>query len=130
MSIRRAGGDDEDTGLFGLNVPDESAQTRSTTQPSPWFSRKLSRGGWTGRNHRSHSVLCDVWSGSVRTTRNNGFCPALRRAEPRGGICSRSRTRTDLQAITTIARRDGDIYYVTGSKIGYNGDMASLFFCS
>jgi len=115
-------------GLFGLNVPDEYGGNEIDYTTFAMVFEELSRGDGTGRNHRLTFGVVRRLSGSVRTTRNNGFCPALRRANRRRHLLSEPNAGTDLQAITTIARRDGDIYYVTGSKMWVTtGDMGKSF---
>jgi alkylation response protein AidB-like acyl-CoA dehydrogenase len=77
----------------------------------------------------THSVLCDVLVRFGTENQKQRFLPRLAKGEPRGGIClSEPEAGTDLQAITTIARRDGDMYYVTGSKMWVtNGRYGDVF---
>jgi alkylation response protein AidB-like acyl-CoA dehydrogenase len=77
----------------------------------------------------SHLVLCDVLIRYGTPQQKREFLPRLARGEPRGGIClSEPNAGTDLQSITTVARRDGDVYRVTGSKMWVtNGRHGQLF---
>jgi len=74
-------------------------------------------------------VLCDVLLRYGTEGQKRRFLPRLARGEPRGGIClSEPQAGTDLQAITTTARRDGESYYVDGSKMWVtNGRRAEIF---
>jgi len=57
------------------------------------------------------------------------FLPRLAKGDPRGGIClSEPNAGTDLQAISTTARRQGDGYLISGSKMWVtNGRRAQIF---
>jgi alkylation response protein AidB-like acyl-CoA dehydrogenase len=74
-------------------------------------------------------VLCDVLVHFGTEDQKRRFLPRLARGEPRGGIClSEPEAGTDLQAITTQARREGDTYYINGSKMWVtNGRHGQIF---
>ena len=106
-------------GLFGLNVPDEFGGSAIDDTAFAIVFEELSR-GWMGLAGiiGTHSVLCDVLVRFGTEDQKHRFLPRLAKGEPRGGIClSEPEAGTDLQAITTNARRDSDTYYVTGSKM-------------
>jgi alkylation response protein AidB-like acyl-CoA dehydrogenase len=117
-------------GLFGLNIPDEFGGSEIDYTTFAMVFEELSR-GWMGLAGiiGSHSVLCDVLVRFGTNDQKLRFLPRLAQGEPRGGIClSEPNAGTDLQAISTTARRDGDIYYVTGSKMWVtNGRHAQIF---
>jgi hypothetical protein len=117
-------------GLFGLNVPDEYGGNEIDYTTFALVFEELSR-GWMGLAGiiGSHSVLCDVLVRFGTDDQKQRFLPRLAKGEPRGGIClSEPNAGTDLQAITTVARRDGDTYYVTGSKMWVtNGRHGQIF---
>src|SRR6185295_13526989 len=103
-------------GLFGLNVPDEYGGNEIDYTTFATVFEELSR-GWMGLAGiiGSHSVLCDVLVRFGTDDQKQRFLPGLAQGDPRGGIClSEPNAGTDLQSITTVARRDGDTYYVTG----------------
>jgi alkylation response protein AidB-like acyl-CoA dehydrogenase len=77
----------------------------------------------------SHLVLCDVLVRYGTDDQKRRFLPRLAKGEPRGGIClSEPNAGTDLQAITTVALRDGASYRVTGSKMWVtNGRYGQVF---
>jgi alkylation response protein AidB-like acyl-CoA dehydrogenase len=117
-------------GLFGLNVPDEYGGNEIDYTTLAMVFEELSR-GWMGLAGviGSHSVLCDVLVRFGTEDQKQRFLPRLAKGEPRGGIClSEPEAGTDLQAITTVARRDGDTYYVNGSKMWVtNGRYGQIF---
>jgi alkylation response protein AidB-like acyl-CoA dehydrogenase len=91
---------------------------------------ELSR-GWMGLAGilGSHLVLCDVLVQYGTDDQKDRWLPRLARGEPRGGIClSESSAGTDLQAIATTARRQGDSYSINGSKMWVtNGRHGRIF---
>jgi alkylation response protein AidB-like acyl-CoA dehydrogenase len=117
-------------GLFGLNIPDEYGGNEIDYTTFAMVFEELSR-GWMGLAGiiGSHSVLCDVLVRFGTEDQKQRFLPRLAKGEPRGGIClSEPNAGTDLQAITTMARHDGDTYYVTGSKMWVtNGRHGQIF---
>jgi alkylation response protein AidB-like acyl-CoA dehydrogenase len=117
-------------GLFGLNVPDSYGGAEIDYTTFAMVFEELSR-GWMGLAGivGTHSVLCDVLARFGTEDQKQRFLPRLAKGDPRGGIClSEANAGTDLQSITTVARRDGDTYYVTGSKMWVtNGRYAHIF---
>jgi len=106
-------------GLFGLNVPERygGADVDSTT--FAMIFEELSR-GWLGLAGviGTHSVLCDVLNHFGNETQKQQYLPGLASGERRGGIClTESNAGTDLQNISTVAERKGDVYVVNGSKM-------------
>jgi alkylation response protein AidB-like acyl-CoA dehydrogenase len=120
----------KELGLFGLNVPDEYGGNEIDYTTFALVFEELSR-GWMGLAGiiGSHSVLCDVLVRFGTDDQKQRFLPRLAKGEPRGGIClSEPDAGTDLQSITTVARRDGDTYHVTGSKMWVtNGRYGQIF---
>jgi alkylation response protein AidB-like acyl-CoA dehydrogenase len=117
-------------GLFGLNVPEEYGGTPVGYTAFARVFEELSR-GWMALAGviGTHLVLCEVLCRFGTEAQRRRFLPRLARGEPRGGIClSEPNAGTDLQSITTVARRDGDVYRVTGSKMWVtNGRYGDLF---
>src|SRR2546426_6857748 len=106
-------------GLFGLNIPDEYGGNEVDSTTFAMVFEELSC-GWMGLAGiiGSHSVLCDVLVRFGTEDQKRRFLPRLAKGEPRGGIClSEPNAGTDLQSITTVARRNGDTYDVTESKM-------------
>ena len=117
-------------GLFGLNVPEQFGGSAVDDTAFAIVFEELSR-GWMGLAGivGTHSVLCDVVVRFGTDEQKRRFLPGFAKGEPRGGIClSEPEAGTDLQAITTVARRDGDSYFVTGSKMWVtNGRYGQVF---
>jgi alkylation response protein AidB-like acyl-CoA dehydrogenase len=117
-------------GLFGLNIPDQYGGNEVDYTTFAIVFEELSR-GWMGLSGilGSHLVLCDVLVRYGTEEQKQRFLPRLAKGEPRGGIClSEPNAGTDLQAITTTARREGDSYRVDGSKMWVtNGRRAQIF---
>ena len=117
-------------GLFGLNVPEQFGGSDIDDTAFAIVFEELSR-GWMGLAGvlGTHSVLCDVLVRFGTEDQKQRFLPRLGKGEARGGIClSEPEAGTDLQAIRTIARRDGHTYYVTGSKMWVtNGRYGQIF---
>jgi len=117
-------------GLFGLNVPEQFGGSAVDDTAFAIVFEELSR-GWMGLAGivGTHSVLCDVLVRFGTDEQKRRFLPGFAKGEPRGGIClSEPEAGTDLQAITTVARRDGDSYLVTGSKMWVtNGRYGQVF---
>jgi len=117
-------------GLFGLNVPEEYGGNAVDYTTFALVFEELSR-GWMALAGviGTHLVLCDVLLRYGTEDQRRRFLPRLARGEPRGGIClSEPDAGTDLQSISTVARRDGDVYRVTGSKMWVtNGRYAQIF---
>ena len=120
----------KELGLFGLNVPEAYGGSAIDYTAFALVFEELSR-GWMGLAGviGTHSVLCDVLTRFGTDAQKQRFLPGLARGAPRGGIClSEPNAGTDLQAITTVARRDGDCYRVTGSKMCVtNGRHGQVF---
>ena len=116
-------------GLFGLNIPDEYGGNEVDYTTFAIVFEELAR-GWMGLAGilGAHLVLTDVLARYGTDDQKQRFLPRLAKGDPRGGIClSEPNAGTDLQAITTTARRDGDTYYIDGSKMWVtNGRRAQV----
>jgi alkylation response protein AidB-like acyl-CoA dehydrogenase len=106
-------------GLFGLNIPEEYGGTEVDYVTFARIFVELSR-GWLGLAGiiGTHLVLCDVMVRFATEDQKRRFLPGLATGERRGGIClSEPNAGTDLQNISTVAMREGDVYRVNGSKM-------------
>lgn len=106
-------------GLFGLNVPEEYGGAAIDTKTFAMVFEEISR-GWLGLAGviGTHSVMCDVVAHFGTEAQKRRFLPAMATGEKRGGIClTESNAGTDLQSISTTARREGDVYRIDGSKM-------------
>jgi alkylation response protein AidB-like acyl-CoA dehydrogenase len=120
----------KELGLFGLNIPEEYGGTPVGYTTFALVFEELSR-GWMALAGiiGTHLVLADVLVRYGTEDQKRRFLPRLARGEPRGGIClSEPEAGTDLQAIRTVAMRDGDEYRVSGSKMWVtNGRYGEMF---
>jgi len=117
-------------GFFGLNIPEQYGGNEVDYTTFAIVFEELAR-GWMGLAGilGSHLVLCDVLVRYGTEDQKQRWLPGLAKGEPRGGIClSEPNAGTDLQAIATTARRQGDSYVVNGSKMWVtNGRHAKIF---
>ena len=117
-------------GLFGLNIPDQYGGNEVNYTTFAIVFEELSR-GWMGLAGilGTHLVLTDVLVQYGTEEQKLRFLPRLAKGEARGGIClSEPNAGTDLQAISTTARRRGDGYVIDGSKMWVtNGRRAQIF---
>jgi alkylation response protein AidB-like acyl-CoA dehydrogenase len=120
----------KELGLFGLNIPEEYGGTPVDYTTFAIVFEELSR-GWMALAGiiGSHLVLADVLVRYGTEDQKRRFLPRLAKGEPRGGIClSEPNAGTDLQAISTVAIRDGASYRVSGSKMWVtNGRYGQIF---
>lgn len=106
-------------GLFGLNTPEEFGGSATSYTIFAMVFEELAR-GWLGLAGilGTHLVLCDVLTRFGTSEQKRRLLPALAEGKHRGAIAlSEPNAGTDLQAITTTAKRDGDSYVVNGSKM-------------
>jgi alkylation response protein AidB-like acyl-CoA dehydrogenase len=117
-------------GLFGLNVPEQYGGAEVDYTTFAMVFEELAR-GWLGLAGilGTHLVVCDVVSRFGTAQQKERFLPILARGEKRAGLClSESGAGTDLQSITTLATRDGDMYRINGSKMWItNARRAQIF---
>jgi alkylation response protein AidB-like acyl-CoA dehydrogenase len=109
----------KEMGLFGLNIPEEYGGSGVDSTTFAMIFEEISR-GWLGLAGviGSNSVMCDVVARFGTEEQKRRFLPGMATGEKRGGIClTESNAGTDLQAITTTATREGDLYRINGSKM-------------
>lgn len=106
-------------GLFGLNVPEAWGGSDVDYTTFAIVFEELAR-GWLGLAGilGTHLVLCDVLTRFGTQEQKDRFLPILATGSRRGAIAlSEPNAGTDLQAITTTARREGDYYLINGAKM-------------
>src|ERR1700722_3518795 len=109
----------KEMGLFGLNIPEEYGGSGVDTTTFVMIFEEISR-AWLGLAGviGSNSVMCDVVVHFGTEAQKRRFLPGMATGEKRGGIClTEANAGTDLQNISTVATRDGDVYRVNGSKM-------------
>jgi alkylation response protein AidB-like acyl-CoA dehydrogenase len=105
-------------GLFGLAIPEEYGGLAADTVSFALTFEEISR-GWMGIAGilGSHSVSSWMIARHGTPEQREAYLPELATGERRTGIAlTEPGAGTDLQGISTVARRDGDEYVVTGTK--------------
>ena len=106
-------------GLFGLAVPEAYGGLEADTVSFALTFEEISR-GWKGIAGilGSHSVSCWMIARHGTEEQKQRYLPELATGERRTAIAlTEPGAGTDLQSITTTARRDGDDYVVRGTKM-------------
>ncbi|MEJ2865438.1 acyl-CoA dehydrogenase family protein [Actinomycetospora flava] len=106
-------------GLFGLAVPEEYGGLAADTVSFALTFEEISR-GWMGIAGilGSHSVSCWVIARHGTEEQKQRYLPELATGERRTAIAlTEPGAGTDLQSITTTAKKDGDDYIVRGTKM-------------
>jgi alkylation response protein AidB-like acyl-CoA dehydrogenase len=106
-------------GLFGLLVPEEYGGISVDAVSYAIVFEELSR-GWMGIAGilGSHSLSTLLISRFGSEEQKRRWLPGLAEGARRSGIAlTEPGAGSDLQAITTVARRDGDHYLVRGAKV-------------
>jgi alkylation response protein AidB-like acyl-CoA dehydrogenase len=116
-------------GLFGLAVAEEHGGLGLRLPVFAAVMEELAK-GWTSLAAyvNSHSTVAYVISRHGMPEQRARYLPRMASGEVRGALClTEPGAGSDLQAIATIARADGDGYIVNGSKFFVtNGARASL----
>ncbi|MCD2187766.1 acyl-CoA dehydrogenase family protein [Actinomycetospora soli] len=105
-------------GLFGLSIPEEYGGIAADTVSFALTFEEIAR-GWMGIAGilGSHSVSSWMIARHGTQEQRDAYLPELATGERRTGIAlTEPGAGTDLQGITTTARRDGDDYVITGTK--------------
>lgn len=106
-------------GLFGLLVPESYGGMGADAVSFALTFEEISR-GWMGIAGilGSHSVSCWMIAKHGTDEQRRRYLPTLATGERRTGIAlTEPGAGTDLQRITTVARREGDHYVVNGTKM-------------
>jgi len=106
-------------GLFGLLVPESYGGMGADSVSFALTFEEISR-GWMGIAGilGSHSVSCWMLAHHGTEEQKRRYLPELASGARRTGIAlTEPGAGTDLQGITTTARRDGDDYVVNGTKM-------------
>lgn len=109
----------KELGFFGLNVPERYGGSDVSYTVFARVFEEISR-GWMGLAGilGTHLVLCDVLNRFGTEEQKERLLPDLALGKRRGAIAlSEPNAGTDLQAITTTAKRRGDHYVVNGAKM-------------
>ncbi|GGT16938.1 acyl-CoA dehydrogenase family protein [Nonomuraea spiralis] len=108
----------KDMGLFGLTVPEAYGGLGADMVSFALVFEEISK-GWMGvaGTLGSHSLACWMISRYGTAEQQERFLPELATGARRSGIgLTEPGAGTDLQGITTTARRERDVYVVNGAK--------------
>ena len=117
-------------GLFGAIVPEEYGGAGLNVSTYAAIIEEISR-AWMSVTGvlNAHLIMCyDILLGGTEAQKRT-WLPALSAGTKHGGIMlSEPGAGSDLQAITTTARRDGDSYVLRGTKMWVtNGRTGNTF---
>jgi alkylation response protein AidB-like acyl-CoA dehydrogenase len=109
----------KEMGLFGCIIPEEYGGSGLDFTTYALIIEEITR-GWMSIAGILNSHLMMAYnvlqSGTAEQKRR--FLPAMARGEKRGGLAlTEPHAGTDVQAITTSARRQGDVYVINGTKM-------------
>ncbi len=119
-------------GLFGATIPQEYGGLGLDYITYAMIVEEICR-GWMSVSGilNTHLIMAYIVTHYGTEEQRRRFLPAMARGEKRGGLAlTESSGGSDVQAIQTVARRDGDHYVITGSKMfitnGRHGNTFAL----
>ena len=117
-------------GLFGAIIPPEYGGVGLDFSTYARIIEEISA-GWMSVSGilNSHLIMCYVIATFGDEEQKRRLLPALASGEKRGGLAlTEPAAGSDVQAIQTTARRDGDVYILNGSKMFItNGRYGNTF---
>jgi alkylation response protein AidB-like acyl-CoA dehydrogenase len=117
-------------GIFGATIPEAYGGLGIDFLTYSQVIEELARGWMSLAGIVNTHVIVSYMIATFGTEQQRQhFLPLMVEGERRGGIClSEANAGSDVQAITTTARRDGDSYILNGSKQWVtNGVHGSIF---
>jgi len=120
----------KELGLFGAIIPEEYGGLGLDLTTYARIVEEISR-GWMSLSGviNTHLILAyTIWRYGTEAQKQK-FLPLMASGEKRGGICiSESHAGSDVQAIKTVATRQGDTYVINGTKMWVtNGEKGNIF---
>jgi len=109
----------QELGLFGCLIPEAYGGLGLTSTTYAVIIEELCR-GWMSLAGviNSHLMMALIVANFGTEEQRRRFLPAMARGEKRGGLClTEPHAGSDLQAIRTTARQQGDRYWITGTKM-------------
>ncbi|MFQ5897431.1 MAG: acyl-CoA dehydrogenase family protein [Candidatus Methylomirabilia bacterium] len=117
-------------GLLGATIPQEYGGLGLDSTTCAMLLEEISR-GWMSLSAilTAHLSLAAIVTRSGTEAQRRRFLPALATGDKLGGLAlSEASGGPDLQAVRTVARRDGDSYVITGSQMFVtNGRHGAIF---
>lgn len=108
----------KEMGIFGLAIPEPWGEARVSTQCYAAVTEELAR-GWMSLAGAmgSHTVVAKLLVAYGTPEQKDAWLPKMATGEVRAAMAlTEPGGGSDLQAMRTTARRDGDMYVVNGAK--------------
>jgi alkylation response protein AidB-like acyl-CoA dehydrogenase len=109
----------KELGVYGMTVPAPFGQSATSTECYALVTEEISR-GWMSLAGAfgGHSVVCRLIDHFGTEEQRQRYLPRLATGEMRATMAlTEPGGGSDLQAMRTVARRDGDGYVIDGSKM-------------
>jgi alkylation response protein AidB-like acyl-CoA dehydrogenase len=109
----------KELGVYGMTVPAPFGQSATSTECYALVTEEISR-GWMSLAGAfgGHSVVCRLIDQFGTDDQRERYLPRLATGEMRATMAlTEPGGGSDLQAMRTVARRDGDGYVIDGSKM-------------
>ncbi len=106
-------------GLFGATIPAEYGGLGLSFSTYARIIEELSR-GWMSLSGviNSHLIMAFIIANAGTAEQKACFLPGMATGEKRGGLAlTEPHAGSDVQSIRTVAKRDGDHYLLSGSKM-------------
>ncbi len=106
-------------GLFGATIPAEYGGLGLSFSTYARIIEELSR-GWMSLSGviNSHLIMAFIIANAGTPEQKARFLPAMATGEKRGGLAlTEPHAGSDVQSIRTVAKREGDNYILSGSKM-------------
>ncbi len=120
----------KELGIFSATIPEAYGGLGFDFSTYVQIVEELSR-GWMSLSGvvNTHVLVAHMINTFGTEEQRQRFLPVMAEGDKRGGLClSEADAGSDVQAITMTAKRDGDDYLLTGSKLWVtNGVNASIF---
>ncbi|MFQ5520414.1 MAG: acyl-CoA dehydrogenase family protein [Candidatus Methylomirabilia bacterium] len=109
----------KELGLFGCLIPKAFGGLALTSTAYAMVIEELCR-GWMSLAGviNSHLMMALIVTDFGTEEQRDRFLPAMAKGDKRGGLClTEPHAGSDVQAIRTVARRQGETYLITGTKM-------------
>jgi alkylation response protein AidB-like acyl-CoA dehydrogenase len=109
----------KELGLFGAVIPKEYGGLGLDSTTYAMIVEEICR-GWMSVSGvlNTHLIMASIVFRFGTEEQKRRFLPAMARGDKRGGLAlTEASAGSDVQAISTVARREGDHYVVNGSKM-------------
>ena len=106
-------------GLFGATIPAEYGGLGLSFSTYARIIEELSR-GWMSLSGviNSHLIMAFIIANAGTAEQKSRFLPGMATGEKRGGLAlTEPHAGSDVQSIRTVAKREGDDYRLSGSKM-------------